>query len=60
MDSFEWESGLAAHFGLLRVDYARPERPRSRTRGGEALTAVIAARRLTTDVDLLFGRENAR
>jgi beta-glucosidase len=35
MDNFEWESGFGPRFGLLRVDYTRPERPRSRTRGAK-------------------------
>jgi beta-glucosidase len=43
MDNFEWESGIRPRYGLLRVDYTRPERTRSRTRGAETLAAIIAA-----------------
>jgi beta-glucosidase/6-phospho-beta-glucosidase/beta-galactosidase len=60
MDNFEWESGFGPRFGLLRVDYTRPERPRSRTRGAEALAAIIAARGVTDEVQTQFAEESPR
>lgn len=60
MDNFEWESGFGSRFGLLRVDYTRPERPRSRTRGAEALAAIIAARGVTDEIETQFTAEEPR
>jgi beta-glucosidase/6-phospho-beta-glucosidase/beta-galactosidase len=43
IDNFEWVRGLAPRFGLYRVDYTDPARPRTRTQGAEALSGLIAA-----------------
>jgi beta-glucosidase len=41
LDNFEWADGYRGRFGLYRVDFDRPERPRIRTRSA-ALYARIA------------------
>jgi beta-glucosidase/6-phospho-beta-glucosidase/beta-galactosidase len=43
MDNFEWHKGFWPRFGLLRVDYRRPERPFTETRGAQAYTEIIRA-----------------
>ena len=60
MDNFEWESGFGPRFGLLRVDYTRPDRPRSRTLGAETLAAIIAARSVTEEIGQQFAGESPK
>jgi beta-glucosidase len=40
LDNFEWADGYKARFGLYRVDFADPERPRTRTRSAEIYARI--------------------
>ncbi len=42
LDNFEWVRGFSPRFGLLTVDYADPERKRTRTAGAELYSRIIA------------------
>lgn len=41
MDNFEWGSGYCPRFGLLRVDFADPARPRTAGAGAETYRRII-------------------
>jgi beta-glucosidase len=41
MDNFEWSAGYCPHFGLLRVDFDDPVRPRSAGEGAAVYRRVI-------------------
>jgi len=41
MDNFEWGSGYCPHFGLLRVDFSDPARPRTAGAGAEVYRRII-------------------
>ena len=41
MDNFEWSSGYCPRFGLLRVDFDDPERPRTAGAGAETYRRII-------------------
>lgn len=41
MDNFEWGSGYCPHFGLLRVDFSDPARPRTAGAGAEMYRRII-------------------
>ncbi|HEY3215669.1 MAG TPA: glycoside hydrolase family 1 protein [Candidatus Eisenbacteria bacterium] len=43
MDNFEWADGFRPRFGLYRVDFADPERPRTRTRSAELYARIARA-----------------
>ena len=43
MDNFEWADGYRGRFGLYRVDFADPERPRTRTRSADLYARIAAA-----------------
>lgn len=40
MDNFEWQNGYHGRFGLLSVDFGRPELPRAWTPGAHAYAAI--------------------
>jgi len=50
MDNFEWADGYCGRFGLYRVDFNDPERPRTRTRSAEQFAQIARANAITTDV----------
>jgi beta-glucosidase/6-phospho-beta-glucosidase/beta-galactosidase len=43
IDNFEWADGFAPRFGLYRVDFDDPARPRTRTRSAEAFARIARA-----------------
>ena len=55
VDNFEWAEGYEPRFGLLRVDYDDPDRARTKTRGADALSALIAANGANADIINEFG-----
>jgi len=56
IDNLEWVEGFGPRFGLLRVDYRDPERPRTRTRGAQALSEIIRAGGVTEAIAAKYGR----
>ena len=50
LDNFEWADGYRGRFGLYRVDFGDPGRPRVRTRSAEYFAAVARANAITGDV----------
>ncbi len=50
MDNFEWADGYRARFGLYRVDFDHPERPRHRTRSAEVYSRICRANAVTGEV----------
>jgi beta-glucosidase len=50
MDNFEWADGWKGRFGLYRVDFADPERPRTRTRSADLYARVCRANAIPPDV----------
>jgi beta-glucosidase/6-phospho-beta-glucosidase/beta-galactosidase len=40
LDNFEWADGYGGRFGLYRVDFTDPERPRTRTRSAELYSGI--------------------
>lgn len=55
MDNFEWHHGYCPRFGLYRVDYTDPTRPRSATDGLVTYRRIIAEGMVAGD--LVEGRE---
>jgi len=47
MDNFEWAEGFRGRFGLYRVDFDDPEKPRSRTCSAELLARIARANAIT-------------
>jgi len=47
MDNFEWAEGYGGRFGLYRVDFDDPERPRTRTRSAEIFGRIVRANAIT-------------
>lgn len=47
LDNFEWADGYHGAFGLYAVDFAKPERPRTRRRSAEVLARIARANALT-------------
>jgi beta-glucosidase len=43
LDNFEWADGYRGRFGLYRVDFHDPERPRHRTRSAELYARIARA-----------------
>jgi beta-glucosidase len=50
IDNFEWSDGYRGHFGLYRVDFADPARPRTRTRSAELFARIARANGVTPDI----------
>ncbi|HYM80469.1 MAG TPA: glycoside hydrolase family 1 protein [Candidatus Limnocylindria bacterium] len=50
MDNFEWADGYAPRFGLYRVDFADPERPRTRTRSADAFARIARANTISREL----------
>jgi len=50
LDNFEWSEGYRGRFGLYRVDFADPERPRTRTRSADLLARIARANAIEHDV----------
>jgi beta-glucosidase len=50
MDNFEWAEGYRGRFGLYRVDFTDPERPRERTRSAALLARVARANAIEAGV----------
>jgi beta-glucosidase len=50
MDNFEWADGYRGRFGLYRVDFSDPARPRIRTRSADLYARVVAANAVEPDV----------
>ena len=50
MDNFEWAEGYRGRFGLYRVDFSDPARPRSRTRAADLFARIARANSITSDV----------
>ena len=50
MDNFEWAEGYCPRFGLYRVDFEDPARPRSETAGSSVYEAIISAGRVPSDL----------
>ncbi len=50
MDNFEWAEGYRGRFGLYRVDFADPERPRARTRSAELFARIAGANAIEAGV----------
>jgi beta-glucosidase len=46
MDNFEWQNGYHGRFGLLAVDFAKPERPRTWTKAAELYAQIVHANAL--------------
>ncbi len=55
MDNFEWLDGYGPRFGLLQVDFDDPARTRTRTRGADAMQAIIEAGEVTSAIEESFG-----
>lgn len=56
LDNFEWQNGYAGgRFGLLAVDFSRPERPRSWTPAARVYQAIARANRLPDDLLTALG-----
>jgi beta-glucosidase len=43
MDNFEWADGFGPRFGLYRMDFEKPDRPRQRTRSAEVYSRIARA-----------------
>jgi beta-glucosidase len=50
LDNFEWADGYHPRFGLYRVDFQSPERPRHRTRSAEVFSRIARANAIETEV----------
>jgi beta-glucosidase len=50
MDNFEWSDGYRGRFGLYRVDFADPERPRMRTKSADLFARIARANAIGGDV----------
>jgi beta-glucosidase len=50
MDNFEWADGYRGRFGLYRVDFTNPDRPRTRTRSAELFARIARANAIGSDV----------
>jgi beta-glucosidase len=50
LDNFEWADGFKGRFGLYRVDFGDPERPRHRTRGAEVFASIARANGIQREV----------
>jgi len=50
MDNFEWADGYKGRFGLYRVDFADPARPRARTKSAELFGRIARANGVTDEV----------
>jgi beta-glucosidase len=50
LDNFEWADGFAPRFGLYRVDFSDPARPRTRTRSAELFSQVARANGITREI----------
>jgi len=50
MDNFEWADGYHGRFGLYRVDFTRPDRPRERTRSAGIYARIAAANAIEPEV----------
>jgi len=48
LDNFEWADGYRGRFGLYRVDFARPELLRVRTRSAEVFSRIAEAGGITS------------
>jgi beta-glucosidase len=55
MDNFEWSDGYRGRFGLYRIDFSDPQRPRIRTRSAEHFSAIARANAITNDVVTAVG-----
>ena len=55
MDNFEWADGYRGRFGLYRIDFSDPQRPRIRTRSAEHFSAIARANAITNDVVAAVG-----
>jgi len=49
-DNFEWVEGYKPRFGLYRIDFDHPERPRHRTRSAEVFARIAAANAIENEV----------
>jgi beta-glucosidase len=47
LDNFEWADGYHGRFGLYRVDFDQPDKPRHRTRSAELFARVARANAVT-------------
>jgi beta-glucosidase len=50
LDNFEWADGFSGRFGLYRVDFASPDRPRTRTRSADLFARIARANAVTDEV----------
>ncbi|MBI1799492.1 MAG: glycoside hydrolase family 1 protein [Candidatus Eisenbacteria bacterium] len=50
LDNFEWADGYRGRFGLYRVDFGHPDRPRTRTRSADLLARIAHANAIPRDV----------
>ena len=56
LDNFEWQNGYAGgRFGLLAVDFERPDRPRTWTPAARVYQRIAGANRLTEDLIAAHG-----
>ncbi|MNS27039.1 Beta-glucosidase A [compost metagenome] len=51
LDNFEWQNGYHGRFGLLAVDFTRPDRRRTWTPGAHTYARIAGSNRI--DADLL-------
>ncbi len=54
MDNFEWVEGYCPRFGLYRVDYDDPDRPRAETDGARVYRRIIADGRVAADLHTTY------
>ncbi len=50
LDNFEWADGYRGRFGLYRVDFDHPDRPRHRTRSADVYARIARANAVSHDV----------
>ena len=50
LDNFEWADGYGPRFGLYRIDFANPERPRTRTRSADLYASIVRANAIDDQV----------
>lgn len=50
LDNFEWSDGYRGRFGLYRVDFADPARPRARTHSAELYARIAKENAVTPEI----------